>query len=319
MLKHMQRKTKVSISMALVAAFGGTLVQADPAEAARATIVIRQSDQPTERQTMEFDLKLHGDVTQTDPQVIDVPNACHDGGLRVTAEVSENYVGREHRPAQKEETVVVQMWRDGDLVAELGPTPDLPDGIRSAFIQTDLGTLPVPVEGDELIVRLANVSSSDTNSVNVDSVTLTPECNPPVKTIETERIVQVERSATGNQTLATCEAGILGVVARMYESYFDRQPDRTGLLFWSGQLGAGMRLEQVSGFFQGSEEFAAMHGELSDEDFVHTIYRNALDRSAEPGGLAFWVDQMSLGRTRGWVVTMIAVQPESLRAGCYAR
>lgn len=319
MLKHRQA-TKTPIALALVAALGGTILQAGPVEAATQTPEIETT---AASQHITFDAKLHGPVTQTDAVAIEIPELCHDGGLSVKVTVSDEYDGRENRSAQPDESVVVEMWRGSELVADVGPTPDLPDGIRSALVHTDLGTIPVPVKGDVLIVRMSDPGTSYSNSVVINDVELTPICKPPVETRTIERVVEVEKVVVAEKvvtgTFTTCEAGILGVVARMYESYFDRRPDAAGLLFWSGQLHDGMRLQELSGLFEDSPEFVSLTGTLTDEEFVQTIYRNALHRSAEPGGLAFWLSQLAEGKSRAWVVTAIAVQPESLQAGCFAR
>ncbi len=326
MLKHIHPEKphcrgNKAIALALAAALGGSVLLASPAQA------LSVGNQPAEPQVIEFDLKLHGSVTETEAVEIQIPSACHDGGIGVTVRVSDEYEGREHRSPQLDESVVVEMWRGDALVADVGPTPDLPDGIRSASVQTDLGALPVPAAGDVVVVRMSNPDESYGNSVVIDEVSLAPICKPPVETVErvveVERIVEVEKvvevERVSEETFTTCEAGILGVVARMYESYFDRRPDRPGLLFWSGQLGHGMELQQLSELFEQSPEFTSLHPSLTDEEFVEVIYSNALHRKAEPAGLAFWVDQLAEGKTRGWVVTAIAVQPESLQSGCYAR
>ena len=327
MLKQMQRDKATCVSLVVAAALVGSVVSATPAGAGGATST----------QVIEYEQKLHGAVTQTDPVAIDIPEVCHNAGLAVSITVSDSYDGREDRSPQLSESVVVEVHRRGAVVAEVGPTPDLPDGIRSASIQTTLGSLPEPESGDQLVVRLAEPGESYANSVVVDRVELEPVCTV-TETVEVERIVEVEKvvevekivevekvvevervqDAELAEPLTTCEAGILGVVARMYEAYFDRRPDRAGLLFWSGRLGSGMRLIDASAHFEASDEFRQLNGSLTDDEFVRLIYRNALGREAEPGGLAYWTGQLAEGKSRAWVVNTIAVLPESLRAGCFA-
>ena len=101
-------------------------------------------------------------------------------------------------------------------------------------------------------------------------------------------------------------------VVRLYLAYFLRPPDLDGFRYWRDQLAGGRSLQSTSNLFSGTSEFRARYGSLDDGQFVDLIYRNVLDREAEPAGRAFWTDQLTRGiRSRGWVMTYFSESIEN--------
>lgn len=100
-------------------------------------------------------------------------------------------------------------------------------------------------------------------------------------------------------------------VARLYSAYFDRAPDTEGWAYWNQRSIDGLTLWQASNFFVGSDEFRKTYGNsLTDADFLELVYENVLERSADSGGLAFWLDRMNNGTTRGEVMVFFSESPE---------
>ncbi len=92
-------------------------------------------------------------------------------------------------------------------------------------------------------------------------------------------------------------------VERLYEAYFLRDPDPSGLRFWSDQHAQGLPLAEISSEFARSDEFVDRYGSLSDQQFVDLVYRNVLGRAADGAGLDHWVTQLRRGTlTRGGVM-----------------
>jgi len=92
-------------------------------------------------------------------------------------------------------------------------------------------------------------------------------------------------------------------IVRLYFAYFLRIPDYAGLMFWINAYNSGWSLGGISDFFASSPEFVATYGSLTNEQFVTLVYQNVLGRAPEPGGYAFWVDELNSGRrTRGRVM-----------------
>lgn len=88
-------------------------------------------------------------------------------------------------------------------------------------------------------------------------------------------------------------------VRRLYLAYFLREPEPGGWEFW---IGSGWALIHMSNFFAQSPEFVDRYGDLGDDEFVSLVYRNVLDREAEPGGYEFWTGMLANGTTRGWMM-----------------
>jgi hypothetical protein len=100
-------------------------------------------------------------------------------------------------------------------------------------------------------------------------------------------------------------------VIRLYLAYFTRYPDEGGLRFWSSFRRSGHSLDEISGLFAASGEFAQRYGALSNADFVSLVYANVLGRSADPGGFAFWQGQLDSGAmSRGTVMLQFSESAE---------
>ncbi len=101
-------------------------------------------------------------------------------------------------------------------------------------------------------------------------------------------------------------------VERVYLAALDRPPDAGGLAFWTNALDSGaVTVRQLEAALVGSAEFGAKYGATTNAEFVDLLYRNVLDRSADPGALASWVGGLDAGRiTRADVVHGIAFSDE---------
>lgn len=82
-------------------------------------------------------------------------------------------------------------------------------------------------------------------------------------------------------------------VLRLYWTYFDRQPDAGGALFWLDQYERCQPIQRIAAHFNASAEFIDTYGALSDPDFVDLVYRNTLDRDPDDGGRAYWLDRLA--------------------------
>ncbi len=89
---------------------------------------------------------------------------------------------------------------------------------------------------------------------------------------------------------------------RLYQAYFQRDPDVGGLCFFTQPFSSSMPTAALRGpadFFAASPEFAARYGAVADAEFVRLIYRNVLGRSPDAAGGAYWQNQLARGMTRG--------------------
>jgi Ca2+-binding RTX toxin-like protein len=92
-------------------------------------------------------------------------------------------------------------------------------------------------------------------------------------------------------------------VYRLYQATLDRAPDRVGLENWTIRMANGMTIGEAATGFVNSVEFQNTYGALDDGTFVQQLYRNVLDRGADPTGLESWTTELAQGATHGDVVT----------------
>lgn len=100
-------------------------------------------------------------------------------------------------------------------------------------------------------------------------------------------------------------------VSRLYQAYFLRIPDTSGLNYWIDKKLNGMTLNEISDSFAEVQEFSDRYGSLDDSGFVNLVYDNVLSRSPDDEGLAYWKSQMSDGMTRGEVMTGFSESAEN--------
>ena len=91
-------------------------------------------------------------------------------------------------------------------------------------------------------------------------------------------------------------------ISRLYQAYFLRIPNTSGLTFWVNQKINGVSLEDISSEFSNSEEFNNRYGDLTNEDFVKQIYDNVQGREGTESGISFWTNVLNSGTSRGSVM-----------------
>lgn len=100
-------------------------------------------------------------------------------------------------------------------------------------------------------------------------------------------------------------------VARLYDAVLGRLPDAGGLAFWAEALDGGrIDLRDMAGQFLASAEYRTVYGPLSDADFVWVVYRNALDRPGDAGGVGHWMAGLDAGLSRAAMVVSFSESPE---------
>jgi hypothetical protein len=84
-------------------------------------------------------------------------------------------------------------------------------------------------------------------------------------------------------------------VARLYSAAFGRLPDMAGWAHWVAEVEAGLPLTQLAAMFPQSAEFQQRYAAPDDAGYVDLLYRNALGRAPDQGGLAYWTGQLASG------------------------
>ena len=82
---------------------------------------------------------------------------------------------------------------------------------------------------------------------------------------------------------------------RLYQAYFLRQPDTSGLAYWAQVRSEGTTLSQIALYFELSDEFSRTYGSLDDSEFLSLIYDNVLCREQDESGFAYWLGLLNSG------------------------
>lgn len=89
-------------------------------------------------------------------------------------------------------------------------------------------------------------------------------------------------------------ADITMFVYRCYDKFLERKPDESGLNDWCGQLlNARINGKETARGFILSDEFQKK--DVSNEDYVRTLYLGLFDRNADEEGLQCWVNLLNVG------------------------
>lgn len=100
-------------------------------------------------------------------------------------------------------------------------------------------------------------------------------------------------------------------VALLYDAALNRLPDVSGLASWRAALDAGQFTKAtMTAAFTESGEYHALYGGLGNQQFVQALYINALNRPADPGGLATWTGLLDKGVSRAEVIQAISESAE---------
>ena len=87
-------------------------------------------------------------------------------------------------------------------------------------------------------------------------------------------------------------------VGRLYTAAFGRVPDQAGVNYWTNLITDNiLNYQGVAQSFAQSEEFSSRFGDdISDEQFISSLYSNVLGRAADDAGLSYWVSEINAGR-----------------------
>lgn len=108
---------------------------------------------------------------------------------------------------------------------------------------------------------------------------------------------------------AVNEKGVRDYVLRMYTKALDRAGEAEGVNYWSECIiTAESTAEEVAKSFFHSQEF--LNKNLSDPDYVETLYATYFDRVSDAEGKAYWLNQMQNGMSRDDVLTEFAYSRE---------
>lgn len=102
---------------------------------------------------------------------------------------------------------------------------------------------------------------------------------------------------------------IVDFVLRLYIKCLNRFPDEDGWYNWSLQLATGEKngVEVAWGFFDSDE---MKNNNLSDEEYIETLYEVMMDRGSDAGGMNTWSDALANGVSKKYVFRGFAESDE---------
>lgn len=97
----------------------------------------------------------------------------------------------------------------------------------------------------------------------------------------------------------------------LYRSVFGRPIDAAGAQYWTNQIRAGQKPEDVAAQLYASDEFFNSSGD--SYGFIWRLYNEILGRQPEQDGFAYWVDQVDQGGDRSKITSSFYKSIESRR------
>jgi hypothetical protein len=104
--------------------------------------------------------------------------------------------------------------------------------------------------------------------------------------------------------MATSEQYIQSMISRFYIDTLGREPDASGYQFWVSTAKNGRPLPDIGSFFYGSDEYFQGYGNGNNADWIRDLYVKLMLRSADSGGLNYWVGQLNSGAMNRTQVAM---------------
>lgn len=132
-----------------------------------------------------------------------------------------------------------------------------------------------------------------------------------------EEVMRIENGAPRSDLVARLSKSnewVSNLVKGFYLDTLGRAPDASGLTYWTNQIATGRAsVAKVASLFYASSEYFATTGHSDLVTWVDDLYRKVLQRSADPGGRAYWAD-IAANKGRGTVAFSMFQSQESRQA-----
>ncbi|HEY4377723.1 MAG TPA: DUF4214 domain-containing protein, partial [Acidimicrobiales bacterium] len=98
-------------------------------------------------------------------------------------------------------------------------------------------------------------------------------------------------------------------VERLYQLYLGRDGDPAGVAYWAEQLHQGVSTDVIRAHLLASGELFTSSGG-TNETWVKAVYQAIFRRTADDGGVAYWVGRVEAGQSRLAVVSAMIATTE---------
>lgn len=211
--------------------------------------------------------------------------------------------------------------------------PPAPTGPAQQVAGTS-ATPPTPVPGAVMSYSVVAVNATGASASSARAATVAPFASlgafvdrqyadfmgrAPTSTERTAAVAALGSGATTPLELvdelrsSSWFDGAYGPSIRLYQAYFLRLPDPSGLEYWVARRREGRTLAKISQQFSVSSEFVRRYGQLTNGEFIDTIYNNVFFRDPDPSGRDFYLRRLASGWSRGQVVLAFSESSEYKR------
>lgn len=168
--------------------------------------------------------------------------------------------------------------------------------------------------GDQSSTANDTTASTPSDTSNV-AKPVTPADPPSTTTGDPAKpVVQAKPIACATDTDSVTES---------YRLVLQREPDPGGLQNWVGAIQNGDTRLGVLQKIIASEEFASVHANLTDDEFLSFLYHSFFGREPDAAGLQGWRSALAGGQSRASVAQAFTNSPEfkdansNRAAACY--
>lgn len=125
----------------------------------------------------------------------------------------------------------------------------------------------------------------------------------------------IARGTLGDDGVSYYNKGVRNFVLRNYETVLDRKGESAGIEYWAGTINKALPSDKsrvmtevsTNGFYN-SREF--LNRNLSDEEFVRSLYKTFLDRQPDTAGNNYWIKALNDGKSREDIIKGFGYSPE---------
>ena len=109
-------------------------------------------------------------------------------------------------------------------------------------------------------------------------------------------------SEVNKQLIPFSEEGVGEFVERLYQTTLGRPSDSVGGTYWIDKARCGATGADLAYGFLRSPEFLSLSSDMTDEEYVETLYQAFFGRRSDPIGLDYWCGRLEAGYDRDSII-----------------
>ncbi len=138
-------------------------------------------------------------------------------------------------------------------------------------------------------VQTTDTTTQDTTTTDTQ---VTDSANGNATNTDTQ---ETANDATVADSVNTTQEDAETQITELYVATFDRAPDADGVDYWVEQYNNGMSMDDIAKSFFDQKETEDKYSNLTNDEFVDTVYQNVLDRKPDSAGAEYWKSELDSG------------------------